>query len=260
VKRIGIWIGLFVFCGLASAEVRGWEDNKGHRFKAEFVQELFGDIMLKEANGHTRMIKLDDLSSKDQAYLFQHASPTIEINLTKTIRKRPEMEWTIPEDVTTLYTCMVRINKISELPYKGKLTAELFLLATEVDGENYILIQREKSEFVFPEGKRSQHEFQAKDVQLRRYNASWAATASRYRGAEYFGYLIAVSDDQGRIISSKTDIKDADWITGDISTSVEGLRKLAINGRGSVYSRHFDTTFEKTEVPRIPWHKRDAWF
>lgn len=259
-KQAGIWIRLLVFCNLASAELREWEDKNGNRYKAEFVQELYGDIELKDASGDTKLIKLSSLSTKDQAYIFGNVPPEISIEFAKSIRKRPEMEWTIPEDVTTLYTCSVKLRKISELPYTEKLTAELFLLATEVDGDNYILVHREKVGFTFPEEKISQVEFYATDIPIRRYHCTWAVIASRYRGAEYFGYLITVSDEKGQIVANKTDIKDADWLSDDLAASVEGLRRLAINGRGSVYSRHFDTTFEKVVVPRIPWHKRDAWF
>ncbi len=249
-----------VFCGLAGAEMRTWEDEKGKRFKAEFEQELYGDILLKDTHGHTQVLKLDDLSTRDRTWLFQNAAPKIEIDFTKKTRRRPELEWTIPQDVTTLYTCTANLRKISDLPYTGKLLVELFLLAKEIDGKNYILVHRGAKEFTFPEGRNSRYELTAVDVPFRRYYAGWAVTEARYRGDEYIGYLIAVSDESGKVIASDVGVSDAEWLTDDISASVDGLRKIAINGRGSIYSRHFDTTFEKVMGTRIKWHKRSAWF
>jgi hypothetical protein len=260
VKQILTGLCLLISSGAAFAEMRIWQDMAGKRFKAEFVQELYGDIVLNSPDGHTRLIKLEELSAGDKTWLFDNAAPEIEIDFVKKTRKRPELDWTIPEDVTTLYTCTVKLRKVSGLPHTGKLTAELFLLAKEIDGENYVLVHREASEFVFPDERNSRHEFTAADVPFRRYYAGWAVTESRYRGDEYLGYLISVSDAQGRIVASQVGVSDAPWLTEDFPASVEGLRRLAINGRGSIYSRHFDTTFEKVDGPRIPWHKRSEWF
>ncbi|MGE4488580.1 MAG: hypothetical protein AB7E95_03430 [Kiritimatiellales bacterium] len=244
----------------ASAEMRMWTDESGNRFKGEFDKELFGDIRVKGEDRKSHMIPMDKLVKEDWEYILNKVPPRIEASVSKSIRKKPEMDWTIEQDVTQLYTFKVTLTKTSRLPYKGVLTAELFLFGDEVDGDNYVLVHREKTDFTFPDARDSIVEYQVADIHYRKYYASWAVTESRFRGIEYIGYLLAVSDSDGKLVYTDCDVADSDWITGDIEKSLEGLRKIAYDGRGSVYSRHFNKRFRKVMVPRIPWHKRTQWF
>lgn len=251
---------VFMFCNYSSAEMRVWQDKNGNRFKAKFIRELFGDLLLEKPDGKSRFVKPEDLSAADRAYVFENIPPEMEISFSKSKHLRPLMDWTIPQDVTTLYTCTVRVDKKSDLPYTGKLTAELFLIGDEVDGDNFVLEHREEARFVFPEGRHSSFTFKAVDVPFRKYYSAWMEVGARYRGVEYKGYVIGISDADGKLVASKTDISDAKWLTDDMSATVQGLRKIARVGRGSAYSRHFDTGFNKVDIESLPWFKRTNVF
>lgn len=244
---------------LFAAELRMWTDENGKQFEGRFDKELFGDILVRDKDGGKHFIAGDKLSLEDREYIYNNIPPEVEIDFTRKIRQRPTMEWTIAQDKTFLYTCAVEIEKESELPYKGHLMAELFLLAEERDGPNLVIAAREVSNFMFPEGRDAVHTFKAVDVPFRQYYNHWARDAATDRGIEYIGYLVAVSDEDKNLIAYKTDL-DVEWLTEDIPRTVSELRNLAIQGRGSIYSRHFDDFFSKVDPPRVPWHHRTAWF
>jgi hypothetical protein len=255
------WIGaaLLLCSTLFAAELRTWTDEDGKQFKGRFDKELFGDVLVRDENRRNHFIPIKKLSPADRAYIYNNVPPEVEIKFTRDIRQRPTMEWTIVGDKTFLYTCTVEIKKKSILPYKKNLMAELFLLAEERDGPNYVIVHREASNFTFPDERDATHTFTAVDVPFRQYYNHWAADAATDRGVEYIGYFVAVSDEDKNLIEYKTDVS-VDWLVEDIPRTVTELRNLAIQGRGSVYSRHFDDFFSKVDPPRVPWHKRTNWF
>jgi hypothetical protein len=252
------WIGAaFILCStLFAAELRTWTDENGKKFEGRFDKELFGDVLIRDENRRNHFIPIKKLSPEDREYIYNNVPPEVEIKFTRNVRQRPEQEWTILGDKTFLYTCTVDVEKTSALPYKRYLMAELFLLAEERDGPNLIIMERTESKFRFPEEEeRPVHTFKVVDVPFRQFRNLWAQEVSTDRGEDYLGYLVAVSDEDENLITYKTDLS-VDWLVEDIPQTVTELRNLAIQGRGSVRSRHFDDFFSKVDPPRVPWHKR----
>ncbi|QHI70516.1 hypothetical protein [Tichowtungia aerotolerans] len=249
-----IFASVFAVVSLAEG-ARMWTDVDGTRFEGTFVRELLGRIQVRDTEDKLRMIPVEKLSNADLNYLQHKIVPEVDITVRKKSRQKPEMEWTISGDKTTLYTCQITLEKKSDMDSKAKLTAELYFIADEEDGDNYILIEHATKQFVFPEGKNSQIEWVVNDIPIRRYFAGWAVAAAKWRGGTYLGYIVTVLDPQGEIVDYKTDLGNEDWMS-DVPTTVRKLRKLAYEGRGSVYSRHFTKNIEKAKLPRIEWHYR----
>lgn len=241
------------------AEMRTWTDREGKKVQAAFRRELFGDLQLVDERGQTFEVRLEDLSDEDREHVKKNIPPGIESTVRWNSERRPELDWTIAGDRTDLYTFTVRLRKTTQLPYTGTLTAELFVLAEENDGDNYIVMHREVQEFVFPDERRAVFEFKVEDVPFRTYISGWAREAATTRGQSYFGYVIAVSDAEDQLIFAEAN-RRVSWLTNDMERTVRGLRRIAIDGRGSIFSRHFNTQFRKTQTPRVPWHRRDAFF
>jgi hypothetical protein len=258
-KAVGIIFLVWMGCGSVSAEFRMWSDVDGTRFEGEFDKALFGEIVVRDRKRKGRFIPFDKLSKKDFEYVQQKIPPDVEIDFKKKTRVRPEMEWTIGRDQTTLYSCTVRVTKKSGFPSQAKLKAELFLIAEEVDGGNYILMHWEPSVFVFPEGKDSVYEFATKEVPFRIY-PTWGEVTYRLRGQRYIGYIVIVSSLDGTILESDVSLPRLPWLTDDLSASVIKLREIYTTGRGSSHSRHFNSSFRKTQTPRIKWHRRTLDF
>lgn len=263
-KMIRIFLFVF-FIPMLSLFAQGtgarmWTDVDGTRFEGTFVRELLGKIQVEDAEGDLRMIPIDKLAEPDQLYIQQKIVPEVDITVRTNSRQKPEMEWTISGDKTTLYTCKITLDKESDMDSKAKLTAELYFIADEEDGDNYILVQYEKQPFVFPEGRNSSYEWIVKDIPIRRYFAHWAVTSAKWRGGTYLGYIVTVLGPKGNVIEYKTDMSNEDFLADGVPAAVEKLRRLAHEGRGSVYSRHFTDDIEKARLPRIEWHKRTAFF
>lgn len=256
---------LFILCcciwSQASCyEARVWTVAPGKYVKASYERMIFGRIQIRDEKKKQVQIPFDQLSKMDRQYIEMKVPPLFEINFRKKSRIRKLMEWTINGDRTTLYDCTVSLTKKSPLPSKAKLTVELYMVGEEVDGDHYILVQRDTSKFVFPEGKKSVYEYVVNEVPFRRYEASWAQQSSKFRGETYLGYMVVVLDSQGGLITYDTDMKTQNWLKEDVPGGIQKLRTLAIEGRGSVRSRHFDEKIRKARLPRIKWHKRTSFF
>ncbi len=250
--KTGVIIILTGFlCASLFAEMRVWTDAKGEPVTGEFERELFDDILIRDAKKKTHLLPKETLSPQDVHYIHHQVHPEIEIDVVKKSRRRIEQEWVHPLDNTQLYTCTVRLKKKSRFTCKDTLTAELYIIADETDGDNYILIQRDTIRFVFPEHKKSDYEFTVRDIPVRNY--FHGGTIQWTREAVYRGYIVAVFDSRGQFITYKTDLSEMDWLRGDIPSGIEKLQDLAVQGRGSVFSRHFDESLEKSAVPRMPW-------
>jgi hypothetical protein len=258
---------LRIFCLLLLATVsafgagpRMWTDVDGSRFEGTFVRELLGRIQVRDAKGELRMIPVDELAEPDLIYLQKSIVPDMDIKVRTNSRQKPEMEWTISGDKTTLYTCTITLTRMSRLESKVQLTAELYFIADEEDGDNYILIQYDKQKFLFPDGHKSEYEWVVSDIPIRRYFAQWAVSSAKWRGGNYLGYIVTVLDPKGNVVAHETDINREEWLSDGIPAAVEKLRRLAHEGRGSVYSRHFDKNIQKARLPRIEWHRRTNFF
>jgi len=223
-----------------SAEVRIWEDKNGNRYEAEFVRELFDKITIRDLNGREHRLVVEDLSEHDQKYIRVMIPPQLEIDQLRKSRFKPKPKELSDsdDDITVLLKSRVRIRKISKRPSTTGLKAEIYFIAEEIDGENYILLDRFESGFHFAAG--DMHEFTTKEIEYGDYQA----ITKQRRGEKYIGYLIAVSDAQSsNLIQVKTDIN---WL----ADKVEKLRELYFRGKASRFVRHFDKNIERTEVPR----------
>ena len=237
---INFYLFCMVLCGSALAEVRMWKDRAGNEYEAEFVREMFDKITVREVNGKEHRVGVEELSDHDQKYIRVMVPPVMEIKFHRnfSIKPKPVELSDDDNDTVTILRGDVMIKKVSERPFTSGLRAELFLIAKEVDGGNYVLIDRTESNFLLVQDH--PHQFKTKGAEIRIYSEY----NRQRRGEEYLGYLVAISDARGNIVQVKTNI---DWLTD----KVENLRELNSRGAASMYSRHFDKeTVQKAEVPR----------
>lgn len=258
------WIGFVaVLLGVLfslSAEVRTWVDATGVRFEGTYSKELLGGVVIKDPKGGSHHIRMEQLSKVDLDYIEHHIPPEIEAKVSFKTRMLPGTAWLRADDNTTIYAFDVSVEKRSSLTYKGKLSAELFVMANErsVNREQRpVLMHREKINFSLPVEKKGLCELSVPEISINAYRATWIQPFScQERGKDYLGYILAVSDATGRVIFCDTDITGVDWLTKDLPHSVEKLRELYINHPGSIQSRHFNDLFKKIEPPRVRWFQR----
>lgn len=257
IELLAVWLG----AGLSLfAETRVWTDATGTLFEGTYYKELLGGVLVKDQNGANRRIRMEQLSKADLNYIERHVPPEVEAKVSYKTRKLPRTEWSRDDDYTTIYTFGVRVEKISKLPHKGRLSAELFVVGNErsvKSSTHCVLMQHSQTRFVFPDQKDAVFEYTGPDVPFHIYRASWVNLAGVVnRGKTYLGYIIAVFDSSGAVIFLDTDIQGRRWLTDDLPRSVEKLRELAVNNKGSAQSRHFNDSFKQIDPPRIPWFQR----
>ena len=239
-------------CSIA-AEMRVWEDKNGNRYEAEFVRELFGKMTLRTKDGTEVRIPVEDFSEHDQKYMRVMVPPNVSIEVDDKTWKKPKLsldeEGNVGSDEEEersnsfiMTKGLVTVTKESKRVFTSRLKAELFLIAEEIDGDNYALMSRTESSFLLGEHNDETHVFSSDSFE----NIEFTEYFGQPRGEEYAGYLVVVSDAQGNILQTKTDL--GDWI--EKPEVIKNLRELCVRGAPSLCSRHFDKTGQKTEVPR----------
>jgi len=244
------------------AEVRMWTGEDGKKFRGEFTRQLLGRIQVRDTEDKLRLIPVEKLSTADLNYIQTTTCPEMNIQVRKSSRQRPVLEWTIQGDRTELYTLKAKLSKKSRMDSKAKLTAELYVIGTMVDSKDWVLLEKYTSKFVFPEGKKSEHEFVVKDVHCRTYCATWAndGLPNFNRGMEYLGYIAVVLGPKGDIFAYDTNLGTENWLEDGVPAAVEKLRKRYKEGRGSQFSRLFNEKIQKATVPQVPWYTRTKFF
>lgn len=244
------------------AETRTWIDAEGIPFEGSYNKELLGGVQIKDLKGKSHLIRLEQLSKVDLDYIEHYVPPEVRVDVDFDTRMLPRTEWSRADDDTTVYTFSIEVEKKSKFRYKGRLSAELFVVANERsvrNNNNYlVLMDRSKSDFVFSDQNNGLCEFTVPDVSMNAYRAGWILVPSiMNRGKEYLGYIVAISDASGRIVFCDTDITGVGWLTDDLLFSVEKLRELYINHHGSPESRHFNSSFRQIDPPNVLWFQRN---
>jgi hypothetical protein len=246
-----LWSSFFFalsLCSWALADFRIWEDVKGTRYKAEFIQELFGKISLRDENGKEFRLAMEELSELDQKYLRVKVAPEIEINFSKksSMQPRPKEANNVDQSVVMIVTGEVTLKKVSTRPYTSRLYAELYLIGKDIQDGNYLLLSKTESNFLFKELGGDVHTFVSEPVKPRLFNEIGGAR----RGENYEGYLIVVRDFEDKIVAVKTDMKE--WIT--TPDVINSIRETYSRGAGSLRSRYFDKTGKKAPVPHVLYY------
>ena len=131
------------------------------------------------------------------------------------------------------YVFTAKIKQDSSGHYPHELHVEFFAIGEEIDGKNFILLDRQESTFVPSEQKRSEyHTFSGRTVRLYDYEFR----EDGRRGQRYGGYLVVVTDSRGKIIAHKSSYN---WMF----EKREELKKLAL-------MNHFDKTCARIHPPR----------
>ncbi len=250
-KKVLLVLWVFVLASPLFSEVHIWKDKSGNSYEAEYVRELFDKVTLRTTDGKEIRIAIEELSELDQRYLRVMVPPRFSIQFRKKseVKEKPPELWAT-KDITTVIGGVLTIHKESKRLFTSGMTAEIFLIAEELDGDNYVLLSKTKSHFLLVEQNDNMFVLKTHLVEPRRY---WD-DSELLRGEEYTGYLVVVSDARGNILQTKTDIPRG-WI--EQPEVIENLRKLAIVGAPSIRSRHFDKTGLKADVPRPMYYLPD---
>lgn len=123
-------------------------------------------------------------------------------------------------------------EQVSAGAYNHELQVEFFVFGEEVDGDNYVLLDRQAGSFTPAKENNRTHSLSGKPILCYAFDDYYL----NRRGTKYGGYLITVTDVRGRIIDYGTSHK---WLFENL----ENLKRLPVG-------KHFDKTGTRVFPPR----------
>ncbi len=220
-------------------ELRTWTLNNGKSIEAKYVTLMGGRVVLKSKRGKVIKVPPSEFSEEDSNLLELLDPPDLRMDFKRDtsnfkVLYNPNTGMAIP--TAQEFAGGVLITQQNMKKYTHPLRVELYVIADEYDGNNFILLDRQIKTFTpTPEGS---FEFYGKKKILRRYE-NYGGTL---RGEKYKGYMILVYDERGVLIAQNL---SHDWLL-DI---VEKLRVFPVG-------RHFNKQGERVHPPRPKFSDR----
>ncbi len=221
---------------LPKTKMRLWTLKSGKSMEAELVIEMGDKTVLKTAHGKQVKVPTDALSVEDLDYLELASSPPLKITFMKEVDRFDFKDLPIaaPPPIVREIRAGVKIEKTNQKPYTRELRVELFSFASEIDGDNFILLDRVEGTFTPSEENDGYYELWGKVANAKDY---LDAEGNR-RGEKFKGHMVVVTDERGEIIAQSI---SNNWML-DI---IDFLREFPLG-------RHFDKTGARVYPPRAP--------
>lgn len=219
-------------------EMRVWTTVDGKEFEAEYVMRAGDKLWMKSADGRKKKVPLNIISVEDMKYIELMNPPEFQLEFSKRSWQRREQPNSTEVDQTRPlrrfdYIFGAKVKQKTMNLYNYPLTIEYFAVGEEVDGDNYILFDRQKSSFTPGPDNNLEHEFFGEEVDV----MTWAMSATfPMHGTKYGGFLITITNERGEIIQHKA--------THDFLLENLGNLKKVPTGR------HFDKTGNRVAPPR----------
>ncbi len=226
-----------LFNAADAAEMRTWDAADGHALEAGFVAAIGDKVVLKDSRGKQRRIPFSRFSEKDREFIELASPPDFDISFSKQstlqpLKIYPYNQWVPPKIFDHVFSAKLR--QTSAGAYGHGLHVEFFTVGEEVDGDNYILLDRQESTFMPTKENGRFHKLSGDPVELCAYVAGYYG--DQRRGTKYGGYLVVIKDENGKIVDYGTSHK---WLPGILGE----LRHLPVG-------KHFDKTGARVFPPR----------
>jgi len=226
--------------GKPADKMRSWTLGNGKVIEAELAMQFGDKVILKSANGKEVKIPVMDFSAEDLDYLELASPPPLKITFLKEtdifdFEDMPNAQWPVVMRETMVG---VKIEKINNKPYKRELKVELYSFSSEIDGDNYILMDRTMGAFIPSKASVGGYELWGKKAYAKDYHDAPPSRPQNRRGEKFTGYMIVVIDERGEVIAQNT---SNDWMLENI----DFLRELPIG-------RHFNKDGVRVYPPRAP--------
>lgn len=215
-----------------------WTCVNGETIEAEFIRILGDKALLETPQGDELKLPLNQLCQEDQVYAELSSPPAFDLDFAKKSDARPPLpgtpylrgRWIPPTLIDYIFTAKVKQTSVGA--YNHPLTVEYFAIGKEVDGDNYILLDRQQDVFTPTKENNRSHAFSGPPVLCYDYDDYWRDR----RGSKYGGFLVTLTDERGEIIAHAT---PHDWLFDQL----EKLRKFPVG-------RHFDKSLDRVFPPR----------
>ncbi len=217
--------------------MREWILPKGRTLKAQFVAVIGKTAVLRDSRGKQRRIPVALLSEEDREFVELARPPTFAIDFS-----RKTSSWTNPMSPYNSqipptrfdYVFSAKLKQTSAGTYNHELKVEYFAIGKEHDGDKYILLDRNEGTFV--PGKENNRAFRFSGKKVEIYTRELDGVV---RGTDYYGYLVVVVDERGKIIQHAA---SNEWLYEHL----DNLRKLPV---GAYMDKACTRTFPTSPKP-----------
>ncbi len=207
-------------------QMRIWTGTDGRTFDARLRTVMGGMAVLESPQGKQVKVPWDSLSSEDQDFISLNRPPKFEINFQNSSvqimnpEQPPWSDGTQRPLQTFNYTFGVQVSpKSLASQYDFPVTVEYHAIGEEVDGNNFVLLERNQQTFNPADYNRKTFSFKGQPVRLRRM--AYRSTAP-VRGTRYSGYVVTITDKRGVII-------DYDASNEFLFENYANLKNLTVN-------------------------------
>jgi len=206
------------------AEMRTWTALNGQVLDAGFVTVIGDKAVLKNEQGKMQKIPLAQFSEKDREFIELAEPPDFSITFSKQssqrmVKKSPFNKKNVPTVFD--YVFGAKLKQTSTDPYNHGLHVEFFAIGAEIDGNNHILLDYQKSSFTPTKENQRSFELRGETVELTDYLIGSNRVGWQHRGRKYSSYLVVVTDLRGKIIAHETPKK---WLFENL----ENLRQVPV--------------------------------
>lgn len=195
----------------AQGEMRTWTSLPGTPIEAEYVDIIFDDVRLKDANGEELKIPMTSFSGEDLEYIELANPPVLSVDVMRSAKQTfVDVSATYPKDplIILTYQFGARVKQKDGKAYKHPLTVEIYAFTQQrYDPNKYHMIERNESEpFVLSRENERRFEFtSSKKTRVIAYELfvdylQWREP----RGEKFAESLILVRDKRGEIIAYNT--------------------------------------------------------
>ncbi|MDF7824188.1 hypothetical protein P4B35_09220 [Pontiellaceae bacterium B12227] len=235
--------------GKKESSFRTWTSAAGKQFEARYKTLMGKSVVLESTRGKQKQVPLAELSILDRDYITLLNPPDFKIELSKSSNQRAlpdESPW-LGEGNRRLqivdHLFGVRVKPISaNVAYDHELTVEYFVFGDEAGGDNFILLDRNSGSFVPDDQEDGAFSFASEDEVEMKVQSLYDGDL---RGVKYGGYLVTISDEEGRVIQHKATHEF-------LYEKLENLKRVPV-------SKHFDKDCKRVAPPRPTPSDRPNW-
>ncbi|RKX38197.1 MAG: hypothetical protein DRP64_16075 [Verrucomicrobia bacterium] len=184
--------------------LRTWTSMDGKTMEGELVTVIADKVVLKTAQGKQRKVPLAQLSAEDREYIELTRPPEFDISFGRQVNPVFSILEGSASGLTVAYDyrAKVKLEQKSTGSYNHELYVEFFAIGGEIHGDQYILLDRQKSHFMPSKENQRSHHFSGKSVELPNFTLD-----DIHRGIKESGYLVTVTDSRGKIIQHSASSK-----------------------------------------------------
>ena len=213
---------IYICCLPCFLEARVWTLKSGKTFEAKYKRVFGNKILFIDSEGKKKKVKKRFLSAEDLSFIELKNPPKLDLDIRK---KSSLMQYSNRFDTTELPKVFVwefgaRIRKVSSGKYKHPLKLEMFVIAKQLHhNHKFILLDHQIYNISFKDKKKTQIEWWS--PRITSVEEYYVVNNMASRGETYKGYLLLVTDPQGKVIAKKVTNK---WML----KNVKELRKRSV--------------------------------